>query len=489
MAELSREQPPRELPSEYIEGTTVRAAGNRAINPKLVLTALMLVIASFQLNATMLAPAIGDMASALNTNAGVIGWSSTVFLAVAAALAIFFPPLADKIGRRVTLLISVSFMVVGTGLVLVTSSVAMLMVGRFLQGFCGATFALGNLTLRAILHPKKYGFYIGLVAAINSGVAGIDTLLGGVIVDHAGYKGIFWTILALEVLALICVVAWVPETRVPAASRMDWGGAMTLTGSLWSANMALTFGFGSLGWGNTWTIAAIIAAVVLAVAFVLVERGVSDPLVPLNELVKRQTWGVTGTAFFTLASAFSVLMYLIPAVSQDAQNGLGMGGTESALLYLTPFSLLGWLLAPFVGKYAPRLGYRAILRAGLLGSIVLITGVVVFGFENRWVLFTLAFLMGATYTAMSNTTLNAMGVLYASPTRPGVLPGLTSAAFNLGAGVGTGVMASFVARNAVAGDITAGYSQAAIVGLVCAVIAFAISLALPAQETTGGEKI
>ena len=73
MAELSREQPPRELPSEYIEGTTVRAAGNRAINPKLVLTALMLVIASFQLNATMLAPAIGDMASALNTNSGVIG--------------------------------------------------------------------------------------------------------------------------------------------------------------------------------------------------------------------------------------------------------------------------------------------------------------------------------------------------------------------------------------------------------------------------------
>ena len=228
---------------------------------------------------------------------------------------------------------------------------------------------------------------------------------------------------------------------------------------------------------------------VLAVAFVLVERNVSDPLVPLPELVKRQTWGVTGTAFFTLASAFSVLMYLIPAVSQDVENGLGMGGTESALLYLTPFSLLGWLLAPFVGKYAPRLGYRAILRAGLLGSIVLITGVVVFGFENRWVLFTLAFLMGATYTAMSNTTLNAMGVLYASPTRPGVLPGLTSAAFNLGAGVGTGVMASFVARNAVAGDITAGYSQAAIVGLVCAVIAFAISLALPAQETTGGEKI
>ena len=113
---------PREAIS-YCEGTTVHILHGERICPPLVLVAIMLVIASFQLNATMLSPAIGDMATRLGTNAGVIGWSSMLFLSVAAGLAIFFPPLADKIGRRTSLLISVAFMVIGTVLVIVSDSV------------------------------------------------------------------------------------------------------------------------------------------------------------------------------------------------------------------------------------------------------------------------------------------------------------------------------------------------------------------------------
>lgn len=452
-----------------------------AVRPRLVLTALMLVIASFQLQATMLSPALGDMATRLHTNGGVIGWSSTVFLAVSAALAIFFPPLADKIGRRRVLLISVALMVAGTLIVLVTSSVLWLMIGRALQGFCGATFALGNLTLRAILDPRKYGFYIALVGAINSGVAGFDTLLGGVLVDAAGYKSIFVVILALEVLALIAVLLWVPETRVAAAERMDWPGAITLTLSLWALNMALTFGFGTQGWGNPWTLAAIIVGLLAAVCFVLVEKTSSNPLVPLAELVQRSTLGQLGSTFFALASAFSVLVFLLPMLSQDPINGFGMSGTLSALMYLTPFSLLGWALAPAIGKVAPTIGYRLVLRIGLAGSSLLI-GAMLLGLHSRWLLFALALGMGATWAAASSTCLNALGVLYASPARPGVLPGLNSAAFNMGAGVGIGIMASVLASASAHQDPTGGYHKALLLGLVMSLLALGCSLILPGRE-------
>lgn len=164
------------MESQHHVRTVVDDVRGKPARPVLVLVSLVLVVASFQLNATMLSPAVTDMAVKLDTNVGVIGWSSTIFLAVAAALAIFLPPFSDLVGRKKILIISVSVMLIGTVIVLVSSSPAALIFGRALQGFVGATFALSNLTLHAMLEPKKYGLYIGIVAAMNAGVGGVDTL-------------------------------------------------------------------------------------------------------------------------------------------------------------------------------------------------------------------------------------------------------------------------------------------------------------------------
>lgn len=461
-----------------LDGVSVGTVRGREARPVLVLISLMLVIASFQLNATMLSPAVNDMAQRLDTNAGVIGWSSTVFLAVAAALAILVPPLADKVGRRTALIGSVAIMIVGTLIVLFTADPMLLMIGRGLQGFCGATFALSNLTLRAMLEPRRYALYIALVAAVNSGIGGVDTLIGGILVDTTGYKGIIVVILVVEVIALLFVAMAVPETKVLAAQRMDWGGALTLTGTLWSFNMVMTFGFGEFGWLSIWTLSFIVIGVLCAIAFFLIERVHPAPLLPISELKQRQTWGLAATTFFTLASAFSVLLYLIPAIATDNAAGFGLGGTTSALLFLMPFSLLGWAAAPFVGYFAPRVGYRLVLRVGLIGSAVLIMLMFV-GINHLWMLVVLSTLMGATYAGISNTVLNTLGVLYASEKRPGVLPGLTSAAFNLGAAVGTGIMASIVAANIAAGTPEAGHAASLTVALVSAILALLFSFALP----------
>ena len=464
----------------------VQPARGTTISPALVLTALILVVASFQLNATMLSPAVGDMAARLGTSDGVIGWSTTVFLAVASALAILVPPYADQIGRRRALIGSLVVMFIGTVITLLGNDPVWLILGRALQGFCGSTFALSNLTLRATLEPKKYGAAIGLVAAVNSGVGGIDTLIGGLIVDSVGYKGIFVVILALEVLALACVLRFVPETRVAQVQKMDWPGALTMTGGLWSLTTLLTLGFSPIGWSSPWTLGFLFAAIVLGAAFIIIEGRAAIPLMPLDILVQRQTWGLLGTTFCTLASAFAVLMYAIPALSQSTAGGFGMNGTTSALMYLTPFSLLGWLLAPVAGILAPRLGYRLVLRAGLAGSMILMI-LMVFGIGDRWMLFALSLLMGATYAAASGTTLNGLGVLYSLPERPGVLPGLNSAAFNLGASVGIGLMASLVLSAESTGAID-GYRNALIVGAVFGVLAFVFSLVLPGRSSSS-EKI
>lgn len=459
-------------------GTTIQSS--------VVLAVLILVVTSFQLNATMLSSAVGNMATELKTPDGIIGWSTTVFFAVASALGILLPPYSDQIGRRRALIGSVVVMLIGTVITLLGNNPTWLIFGRALQGFCGATFALSYLTLRATLGPKEYGVALGLVAAVNSGIGGVDTFIGGLIVDSFGYKGILWVILVVEVLALVGLFRYVPETRLAQAQKMDWPGALTMTGGLCSLTIVLTLGFSPIGWHSPWTLSFLLAGIVLGVAFFIVESRVSVPLMPLNILAQRQTWGLLGTTFFTLASSFAVLFYTIPAFSQNETAGFGMDGTTSALMYLTPFSLLGWLLAPFAGMLAPRLGYRLVLRTGLVGSMILMI-LMVFRFQDQWMLFALALLMGATYSAAASTVLGGLGVVYSVPERPGVLTGLNSAAFSLGASVGTGLMASLV-LSAEQPESIDGYRNALIVGAVFGVLAFIFSLILPGSSSSS-EKI
>ncbi|MDA4894804.1 MFS transporter [Streptomyces sp. MS2A] len=458
----------------------LRTMRGGAVRPPLVLTALLVAVASFQMNATMLAPAVTSMTTELGTDAPTIGISASVFTFVAALAGLFWPPLSDGIGRRRALLVSLSVMSLGSLIAMLAVDVPMLMVGRALQGACGATFSLAFLLLREMLDARRFGRYLGIVTAVNAGVGGVDTLLGGVIADAIGFRGIFGLTLVLEILAVVLIAAWAPEVRPAGKTRMDWGGIGALTLALLGINFALSSAFSPGGWGAAATWAWFGVAAIALVAFRFIEDRVAQPLLPVRDFADRAVWGTLLTTFFTLASSFALLIFLVPTLSQDATAGFGLNGTVSALMFLVPYSLLGWATAPLVGTFAPRIGYRLLLRCGLGGSLLLATGMVL-GHQNPWTLAILVFFMGATYSACAATTLNGLGIIYAPKAHPGILPGLTSTMFNFGASVGIGMLAATVA----ASPGPDGYRQAFVVAAVLAGLALLVSFALPAREREG----
>jgi len=460
-----------------VEPRTMRGG---AVRPPLVLTALLVAVASFQMNATMLAPAVASMTSELGTDAPTIGISASVFTFVAALAGLFWPPLSDRIGRRKALLISLAVMSVGSLVAMLAVNVPMLMAGRALQGACGATFSLAFLLLREMLDARRFGRYLGIITAVNAGVGGVDTLVGGVIADTIGFRGIFGLTLALELVAVALIAAWAPEARHASVARMDWAGIGALSLALLGVNFALTSAFAPGGWGawSTWSWFGVAALSLLAFRFI--EDRAAHPLLPVRDFKDRAVWGTLLTTFFTLASSFALLIFLVPTLSQDAGSGFGLNGTVSALMFLVPYSLLGWATAPLIGTFAPRLGYRLLLRCGLGGSVLLTVGMI-FGHQNPWMLAGLVFFMGASYSACAATTLNGLGVIYAPPAHPGILPGLNSTMFNFGASVGIGMLAATVAAN----PGPEGYRQAFVVAAVLAGLAFAVSFVLPAREREG----
>ena len=174
-----------------------------------VMTALLVACFAFQLNASMLSPALERMAKELKTTDDVIGLTQTLFFTAAALFSLFLPRLGDMIGRRKLLTGMMVLTAVGcvlSALAGMTGSVALLFVGRVIQGVAGPTVPVCLIMLRvAVPDPKRYGTLLGVITAVNGGIAGVDALAGGWLAQNFGFGSVFWTMAVIAVLAAVAV--------------------------------------------------------------------------------------------------------------------------------------------------------------------------------------------------------------------------------------------------------------------------------------------
>lgn len=456
-----------------------------------LIVAVLAACVAFQLNASMLSPALVTMARELGTDDATIGLSQTMFFTLAAMFSLFLPRLSDIAGRRRVLLVMLAVMLVGSVVAALAVSVEMLFAGRILQGITGPVVPIGLLMLRSeIADPRRYGAALGLITAVNGGVAGVDAILGGWLATHFGFRSIFWVIAATTVVALALVAVWGAESRPSAGTRMDWRGVAPLVvsvgallmafdeaGGLAAANWPLVGGYGAL-------------AVVAFVVFWRWQNRTEEPLIATRYLRRRATWATLATTLLTMTGVFAVVNGLVASLAQNADAGFGLQPDLTALVLLAPYALIGWIVGPFAGRIAPVLGYRLVLRIGLAGSVAATLFMAFGGVRSFTMLVIATLLLGVTYAGIANIMLNGLGIVLSPPENPGMLPGLNAGAFNLGSGVSFVVLPAVqVAVGGADGASTAGYSAGMLVGAVCTAGALAMSLLIPRPATaeTGTE--
>lgn len=208
-----------------------------------VMTALLVACFAFQLNASMLSPALVTMEKELKTTGTVIATSQTAFFTAAALFALFLPRLGDMIGRRRLLTWMMVLTAVGcviSALSGVLGSVALLFAGRIVQGVAGPTVPLCLIILKqAVPDPKRYGTLLGVVTAVNGGIAGIDALAGGFLAGRYGFASVFWVMTAAAVAAALAVALLTDESRIDNPTPMDWLGTSLLVVAVGSALIAI----------------------------------------------------------------------------------------------------------------------------------------------------------------------------------------------------------------------------------------------------------
>ena len=447
-----------------------------------VMTALLVACFAFQLNASMLSPALKLMAKELKTTDDVIGLTQTVFFTAAALFSLFLPRLGDMIGRRKLLTGMMALTAVGcalSALAGMTGSVALLFVGRVIQGVAGPTVPVCLIMLRvAVPDPKRYGTLLGVITAVNGGIAGVDALAGGWLAQNFGFGSVFWTMAVIAVLAAVAVAFLTDESLVPGDHHMDWTGTIALVVAV-GALLTIFNELAKLSNANFWLVAGLfLLAALSAVAFWIQEDRASQPLVATVYLQSRSTWALLLTTTLTMTGVFAVMNGLVPGLAQDTDYGPGLSPDVVSFWTLTPYAIAGLLMGPVSGTLAGRFGYRKVLRVGLLGTVIGLGAIFVISPSATPVLLlAVNVFVGITYAGMSNIMLNGLGVVLSPSDNPGYLPGLNAGAFNLGAGISFAILP---AVSVALGNGLGGFQGAVITGLVLLALAFASSLLIPA---------
>ncbi|MEW2455870.1 MFS transporter [Streptomyces albus] len=452
------------------------AAGTAAL-----MTALLTACVAFQLNASMLSPALVTMARELRTDEAGTGLSQTAFFTACAMFSLFLPRFSDIAGRRRVLRWMLVVLAAGTVLAALAPNIAVLDIARVIQGVSGPVVQISLLMLRSeITDPKRFGTLMGVVTAVNGGIAGVDALAGGWLATHFGFRSIFWVIAVVAVVAVVAVTLGCPESRPSAGTPMDWLGVppvvISVAALLLAVDQAQKLG------GANWPLAAgeLVLAVVAFAVFWKVEKGSRHPLVRIGDLRQRTTWAPLLTTLLTLVGVFATVNGVLMSFVQNEKAGFGMGAGMASLVFLTPFALVGWLVGPFTGRLAPLVGYGRMLRWGLLGSLVVIVVMALVGVHSLPVMAACTVLLGVTYAGMANIVLNLLGVVLAPKDHPGFLPGLISAAFGLGAGLSFALLSAVQVSGSPQGSSSsAGYVTAMLTGAVVVVGAYAVSFLIP----------
>lgn len=446
-----------------------------------VMTALLVACFAFQLNASMLSPALVLMEKELNTTAAMIGLTQTVFFTAAALFSLFLPRLGDMIGRRKLLTSMMVLTAVGcviSALAGVTGSVALLFIGRTIQGVAGPTVPLCLIMLRvAVPDPKRYGTLMGVITAINGGIAGVDAIAGGWLAQNFGFDSVFWTMAVIAIIAAFAVRFLTDESTVDQPQPMDWLGTFYLVVAVGSALIAINE-IAKLQNAN-WlvVIGLIIAAAIFFMLFWRQEGNTEHPLVTRHYLSSRSTWALLLTTVLTMTGIFAIMNGIVPSIAQDTKFGAGLGADVVSFWTLTPYALAGLVMGPVAGTLAGRFGYRRVLRYGLIGALISLA-ILMFTMNGAaaWVLLLVSILAGLTYAGTVNIMLNGLGIVLSPSDNPGYLPGLNAGAFNLGAGI------SFAVLYAVMTSLGGGYGGhlgAIITGAILLLLALGTSFLIP----------
>ncbi|MGN6189650.1 MAG: MFS transporter [Conexibacter sp.] len=349
---------------------SAEAAGTIAFDSgpgRWVLTIAVLGSGIAFLDGTVVNVALPAIGRDLNASTSQLQWMLNGYLLTLASLILLGGSLGDRIGRRAIFTLGTAWFTLASALCALAPSAEVLIAARLLQGVGGALLTPGSLAMiegsfRRVDRARAIGAWSGL-----TGVgAALGPLLGGYLVDAVSWRAVFLINLPLGLFVCLTAPRHVPETRDPLADgRLDVLGAALAALGLAGTTYALIEAPGGMT-GAVWV--AAVGGVVALVAFVVHERRVAHPMLPLSLFSNRQFSAanlVTVVVYAALGGVFFLLVAFLQISLGWSPLAAGAASLPVTALMLV-FSARSGALAQAIGPRVPLTVGPLVIAAGML---------------------------------------------------------------------------------------------------------------------------
>lgn len=406
----------------------------------LCLGELMIVLDSTVVNVAL--PSIRDDLAFSETS---LVWVVNAYMLTYGGFLLLGGRLGDLYGQRRMFLVGLALFTVASLACGVAGSQPVLIGARAIQGLGGAVVSAVALSLIMNLFTEdgERARAMGVYGFVCAGGGSLGVLLGGFLTHALDWHWVFLVNLPIGLAVYIACARLLPagEPAPGAPARLDLGGAFTITTSLLIAVYAIVEG-NQAGWASARTLGLLGVAAALFAAFLVIERRVAAPLVPLGLFRLRNVATANIAGVLWAASMFA--WFFISALY--LQRVLKYTPLQVGLAFLPANLIMAAFSLGLSARMVMRFGIRGPLALGLLLAAI---GLALFSRApvagDFWVHVLPGMLLLGLGTGMALNPILLAAMSEVAPGDSGLASGVVNTAFMMGGALGLAVLASIAA--------------------------------------------
>lgn len=365
-----------------------------------------------------------------------LSWVTNAYTLAFGGLLLLGARLGDIFGRRRMFIAGLSLFTLASMAIGSAQSPGWLLAARAVQGAGAAVLAPSTLALLSTHFaegPTRTRALSMYAAAAGVG-ATLGLVLGGLFADLVSWRAGFFINLPIGVLLIVAARRHIAETR-PQPGDFDLGGALSSTLGM----TALVYGLvraADVGWHDGLVSAALTGGLLMIAAFVVIERTVRQPILPLRLLASRERAGAYLARMLFLGGAVGFWFFS----TQLLQGVLHFRPLLAGLAFL-PVTLPNFAAAIAVPRLARRYGNGKLLLAGLMLGVLGLLWLGLAGADaGYWADVAPPMLLIGLGQGLLLAPLTAAGVAGVGREDAGAASGLVNVAHQLGGALGLGVL-------------------------------------------------
>jgi MFS family permease len=206
------------------------------------------------------------------------------------------------------------------------TSLAVMLVGRVVQGAAGGIFPLAFGIIRDEFPRARVAGAVGVMSALAGVGGGAGVVLAGPIVQNLSSHWLFWLPLVVLVPATVAIHRFVPESPVRVPGRVNWAAAGLMSGGLAAVLLAVSEA-PVWGWLSAKTLGLLAVGIMVLVVWVRSEARSDHPLVDMRMMRIRGVWTTNAVAALLGFGMYASFILLPDFVETPVRIGYGFGAS------------------------------------------------------------------------------------------------------------------------------------------------------------------